>query len=49
MVYAFTFDAQGQEATVGLLIDEAIVRRPGVSLREFVRLEILDALENPDV
>jgi hypothetical protein len=44
VLYGFVFDARGQEASVELLVNEADVLREGLTIRGYVRWEILDAL-----
>jgi hypothetical protein len=45
-VYSFAFDADGQEASVELLVSEPDVARFGLTLRDYARWEIVDALRD---
>jgi hypothetical protein len=43
-LYSFSFSAAGQEASVELLINGANVARFGLTLSDYARWEVLDAL-----
>ncbi|MDX6567593.1 MAG: hypothetical protein QOH15_171, partial [Gaiellales bacterium] len=43
-VYGFAFDACGSDARVEFLVNPADVARFGLTLRDYARWEILDAL-----
>jgi hypothetical protein len=43
-MYGFKFDAHGQDATFEFLVNEAHVARFGLTLRDYARWEVLDAL-----
>ena len=43
-LYGFSFSAAGQRASVELLINEANVARFGLTLSDYARWEVLDAL-----
>jgi hypothetical protein len=45
--YAFRFDADGQEAAFEFLVNETHVARFGLTLRDYARWEVLDALREP--
>jgi hypothetical protein len=46
--YGFSFDAEGQPASVEFLVDQSIVLGLGLTVRDYARWEILDALREPD-
>jgi hypothetical protein len=46
--YGFTFDASGREARVEFVVNEADVKRFGLTVREYARWEVLDALRGPE-
>jgi hypothetical protein len=46
--YGFAFDAHGGEARVAFLVNEADIVRFGLTLRDYARWEILDALREPE-
>jgi hypothetical protein len=46
-MYGFAFDARGREASVEFLINELDLVRFGLTLRDYTRWEILDALREP--
>jgi hypothetical protein len=45
--YSFKFDADGQHASFDFLVNEAHVARFGLTLRDYARWEVLDALREP--
>jgi hypothetical protein len=45
--YGFSFDAHGQAASVEFLVNKADVLRFGLTVRDYARWEILDALREP--
>jgi hypothetical protein len=47
-IFGFAFDAQGEEASVEFVVNEPDVVRFGLTLRDYARWEILDALRKPD-
>jgi hypothetical protein len=46
-VFGFAFDAQGEQARVEFAVSEPDVVRFGLTLRDYARWEILDALRKP--
>jgi hypothetical protein len=47
-IFGFAFDAQGEEASVEFVVNEPDVVRFGLTLRDYARWEIVDALRKPD-
>jgi hypothetical protein len=45
--YGFTFDTHGQQTSVEFVVNKASVNRFGLTLRDYARWEILDALRKP--
>jgi hypothetical protein len=42
--YGFRFDADGREASIAFLVNPGDVARFGLTLRDYARWEVLDAL-----
>jgi hypothetical protein len=47
--YGFRFKVRGEDASFEFLVNEADVARFGLTLRDYARWEVLDALREPEV